>query len=243
MKVFVHTYPYFTASLFLLALFAVAYWRFRSQRHHLLVGGLLSAPSGFCAILFVPEYWDPVQLFRFGAGPEDLIFSFSNGGLIWLVVVAIHSGRSLEPRIEPCFLLRRWVVLTLGFSILWIPLLAVGLDVMRSSILAALLVLAALIRQRPELLPIASAGAALFGIPYTLLCGLLFRLFPGFLEQWSHANLSGWFVLGVPLEETAWALAWGATWPVVLAYVLDVRIGESTEYELGRAAAREAGAV
>jgi hypothetical protein len=41
--------------------------------------------------------------------------------------------------------------------------------------------------------------------------------------HWNPHNLWGPRLFGVPVEEVAWALAYGAVWPLFMAYVFDAR--------------------
>ncbi len=49
-------------------------------------------------------------------------------------------------------------------------------------------------------------------------------LWPHFAEQWTHANLWGLTIAGMPLEEYVWSLAFGSTWPLIIAHVLEARV-------------------
>ena len=45
---------------------------------------------------------------------------------------------------------------------------------------------------------------------------------PGFVRAWNPAALSGFQFLGAPAEEIAWGVAFGAVWPLFVAYVFGV---------------------
>jgi len=70
-------YPYLVASLVLLMISMTGYWVFPKRRRALLLSGLLSIPCSLTTFYFVPEYWQPVRLFDFPLGVEDIFFSFS----------------------------------------------------------------------------------------------------------------------------------------------------------------------
>jgi hypothetical protein len=68
------------------------------------------------------------------------------------------------------------------------------------------------------------AGGAGFAAFYGVLLEIIFRLSPGFLEQWNLEQLWGVFIGRVPLEEILWALGLGILWPMAIRYVFQVRI-------------------
>ncbi len=55
----------------------------KDHRRPMLLSGILSAPLALAAPTFVPVYWNPVRLFPYAVGIEDVVFSFSNGAMLW----------------------------------------------------------------------------------------------------------------------------------------------------------------
>jgi hypothetical protein len=193
------------------------------QRGAMLLSGLLSAPFGFFELAFVPEYWNPVLVGRWGAAPEDVIFSFANGVIVWFLATCLFRpriGLSLESR----GLLKRYLgCLTIGvaFSLLfWLA----GLRIMTAALLTMAIGLLIGVKIKPELWPIAISGAVGFTILYGVVLGTTCMLWPHFLQQWNTDNLCGLRVLGLPLEEIVWAWAFGTFWPRFMAYVFNARL-------------------
>ena len=226
---FLSTYTYFTLSLALFGLFLTAYGLLPRQRRLMLLGALVSTPTAFYAVAFVPEYWDPVQLLRFGAGPEDLIFSFSVGGLVWLIVPAAHSGYTMHVNIRPWRMVRACLGLMLVFHGVWLSLWQIGMGVMSAELVASAVLVVVVVALRPHLWRIVAAGPLLFALPYTVFVSLVLSVRPQFLGQWNLQSLSDLYVLGIPLEETAWALSYGAAWPLSLAYLFDLRLSKALQ--------------
>jgi hypothetical protein len=90
-----------------------------------------------------------------------------------------------------------------------LPILAVGLMVLWI---------------RRDLWRLAAAGAVGFTVLYAGLLRGAFAVLPGFFDQWNAANLWGPRVAGLPVDEIAWAAACGAVWPLMMAYVMGVRL-------------------
>jgi hypothetical protein len=75
----------------------------------------------------------------------------------------------------------------------------------------------------PRLRWLGLVGGPAFGLLYLALLRLSFELAPAFHLQWNWETLSGLVWAGVPVEELAWAITYGAVWPAFMAYVLDAR--------------------
>jgi len=215
---FFSTYYYLTGSLALLFLALLLMSLATKHRKPALISGLLSLPCALYAVVFVPEYWHPIQVFRWLAGPEDLIFSFANGCLVWIFSVTPFSSRQLHLDICVKRLLRRYFLLCAVF----IPLLfggpLLGLRIMDSFVVAAVAVWLVVFIRRHDLWPVTLSGMLFFTVFYTLSTSLLLIVNPEFLQQWNFRQLSGSQICGVPVEEVLWAAAFGATWPLAMAY-------------------------
>jgi hypothetical protein len=74
---------------------------------------------------------------------------------------------------------------------------------------------------------LALAGSLSYLIPYTAILKYSWFAFPAFPSDWNWAGLCGVTVIGVPLEEIAWATGYGAVWPLMIAYALQARIEPS----------------
>jgi hypothetical protein len=78
-------------------------WRAPHHRTPALVSAALCAPSAGFALLFVPAYWHPKLIVAIPVGVEDVLFSFANGGLAWLMIAGAtaHSGCGSTPPRSP----------------------------------------------------------------------------------------------------------------------------------------------
>ena len=220
---FFSTYPYLLMSLTLLVIFLLCYLAGGKQRRPMLLSALLSAPFGFLSVHFVPVYWNPVRIAEFGAGIEDIIFSFSNGGIVWFMVTLPVRNRLLVDIHTKRVLLRYGGCSVVGLSLGIIPL-SLGYDPMHVSLAGISIMGIALLLLRREFWRLSVVGTVSFGLLYTIICIASFLLNPDFLRQWNLEALTGYIILGVPVEEIIWSIAFGAVWPLIAAYSFETRI-------------------
>jgi hypothetical protein len=214
------TYPYLIGSFGLLAFFAVAFVLRPEHRRLALISASVSAPYSLLAVVFVPTYWDPVQLFRFGMGPEDLVFSFANGGLVWILAAAYYSA---SPRVRIGGFVVRCAGATTAFLLVWLAFGRVtGLPIMWAALLAGVVLWVFLVTRDVAALATSLNAAAIFAIGYTLWAAAIIHANPEFAGSWTAEALIGLEFLGVPIEETLWAVTFGAVWPLLVAYSLDL---------------------
>jgi hypothetical protein len=183
---------------------------------------VLSAPFAFASPAFVPEYWTPKRIACFLAGPEDILFSFANGVLVWLLAVAPVLG-FIQPHFDRTRMLRTFFAWTIiGFAISTL-VQAAGLTIWGGTVVACAAVSLLVLQRRPALWSVAVRGTIGFTAFYTLLLVGTFTVWPHFLDQWNAAALSGIFLIVVPLEEVVWAAGYGAAWPLIMAHAFGFR--------------------
>ena len=217
-------YPYMVMTLLFSMLFAAAFIISPvKQRRPMLISALLATPCCFASIFFVPGYWDPVRIVTFIVGPEDLLFSFTTGGLAWFL--ATWPMRNyMECELRSRLIIRRYLICVFLGSTVNAVFLVFGFGVMISAIFGVLLVGTALLLWQKDLWPLQPIGLISFAVLYFIVIKWVFTVFPEFSLQWSAENLWGLTVWGIPLEEIAWAAACGAFWPFIAAYLFNVRL-------------------
>lgn len=216
------THPYLVISTLLLALSGCALLVRRDQWQPMLLSGVLSATWASTAFFFVPHYWNPARLIVFGIGVEDILYSFANGAIVWFLVAAGPYRLALRVRPRP-FLMRYTACVVLGagvFGTLWRG----GVGVMTATLIAVAFVGGVVAWLQRPLRPLALVGAVGSTALYGAILGTALTLWPHLLENWTVGNLWGIYVFNVPLEELAWAAGFGAVWPLLIAYALDVRV-------------------
>jgi hypothetical protein len=223
MAVFMCQYDYLFFSGLSLVLFFFAYLASPSRRGGMLRSAWLAAPIGFASVFFVPDYWNPRRLFTALAGIEDIIFSFATGGLAWwFACLALDGNKRAVFHGKHAFY--RLSLFMLTGQNLFVLAIHRGMKPMDALFLSMLAVGAVFWKMSGAGFGFLLAGGAGFAAFYGVLLEIIFRLSPGFLEQWNLEQLWGVFIGRVPLEEILWALGLGILWPMAIRYVFQVRI-------------------
>jgi len=222
-------YPYLVTSLVLLTIAMTGYCVFRTHHRALFMSGLLSIPCSLTTFYFVPEYWQPVRLFDFPLGIEDIFFSFSTGMMAWFVM-EVRPGDVVSETGWSRVLPRYFKVLALGIAMI-LFMQQIPIMVMNQALVGITIIGVILSWNRWRALPAALLTGVAFSSFYTLLLALMFANFPGFSIQWTHSNLFGLSVLGIPVEESIWAFIFGVCWVIVMVFVFNTKIPVSSDQE------------
>ncbi len=232
MMKFYSTFPYLTLIIAQFLVFVLCFLAANKHRWPMFLSALLSAPFGFFSVFFVPAYWQPLRIGEWvGTGIEDIIFSFANGGIVWFMVTwPLRKRLSVDIQVKR--VLKRYLLLFIPGISFFLIILFMGFDPMTAVLLGMVVMSSIIILLRCQLWLLSVVGAVCFGVLYTIICHIIFTLDPDFLMQWNLNALSGYFFLGVPLEEIAWSIGFGATWPLFVAYPFNTRIEPpKTSYE------------
>jgi hypothetical protein len=89
---------------------------------------------------------------------------------------------------------------------------------------------AVMLALRRGLWPLMLRGALLFGAFYLGFIKLALLLYPSFLASWSPAVPFGYW-WGIPLYELYWAIAFGAVWPLFIAFSFGWRLHYRATHE------------
>jgi len=227
MLTFIQTYPYLFCTLCLMVVLGgLLRIASRYQRRLALASALIHAPFAFTEALAIPHYWNPVRTANWlGASPEDFLFCLATGGISMLLATVPFRGRIVshaDPRIS---LKRSLIGLSLGALIFggsfFLPFKPMT-NLLTPILLMGFLVLVMI----PRLWKIGLAGMLGFTSVYLVFIKTCFVLAPGFIFSWTPGNLWGPAFWGIPLDEIAWAAAFGAIWPLSIVYALDIRLME-----------------
>jgi hypothetical protein len=216
-------YPYLMTSLIMLLAFTAGALFVPAQRTAMVLSGLLSAPFAFASVIFVPEYWQPKRIACFLTGPEDIIFSFAGGGLVWLTAVRV-VGPDMTVALQFGRVVRRYLVCIMSFfaSVLAFKYLF-SLSTMTSVISGGSVHYVALLLLRRDLFRFSLLTGLTYCVLYTVFGILVSRTWTDFLNQWNWDNLTGLTIVGVPIEESIWALVFAACGVLAMAYILEAR--------------------
>jgi Lycopene cyclase len=218
-------------SLLFLAVWIIvcAALRDRVSRHEMLVVSAWTSLLALTEPLFVPEYWNPPSLFNLaqttGFDLESFIFCWSIGGIavvLYEIFIPVHHVRI--PPDSPAYVLHPVALVTtpLLFAILY---LATGLNPIYCGIIALQAGGWFVVASRPDLLRKMLTSAIIFLGLYAAFFITLELLAPGYVQSvWNLDVLSGISILGIPLEELAFAFSFGFLWSGIYEYALDLRL-------------------
>jgi hypothetical protein len=220
---FVKAHPYLFA--YLPTLIAVIWLpRLASNRDYAraaVFSGLACLPCSLAEIT-AEAYWRPDLLGGARCGIEDLIFTYSVGSTAWLIsalykfeycTLGIRSYRTAFLRLLP---------MALAVTAIYIGLWLAGINCVTATLVVSAGLLLFLLSRRLSLWRLALAGLVSFTPIYVFEEKLQFVAWPNYLSYWNTGGLWGTLVFGIPLGEIAWAAAFGAVCPVVIASVLDI---------------------
>lgn len=202
------------------------YLGFPRYRRPMLWASLFTTPFGLTEPIFVPEYWSPPSLFDLarttGFDVESLIFCFGIGG-VGAVLSNVITGRGLEPvpaserrarrhRFHRLALVSPFLVFPFLYALPWNPIYP--------GIVAMMVGATATSICRPDLVRKTLAGGGIFLAYYLVFLIGLEITSPGYIDRvWNLGALSGLRVVGFPVEELLFAVAFGMYWAGVYEHV------------------------
>ena len=222
---FVRTYPYLVANVpVLVVVLLVSLFIARGPyRRSALLSGLICLPAAPLALLHEGIYWSPVRWGGGHFGMEDVLFAFMFGCLVWLLAAGpFRTHLEIDGQFSMC--IRRYVLVTALYVATCFLLWHSGLKGLPNTMVGATVpVLVALILRR-NLWPVAVAAVLLFVPIYTLIVKVQFILWPEYVLQWNRTGHCAMSVFGIPIGELEWAIAFAIQWPMLVGYILGVRI-------------------
>ncbi len=221
-------YAWLIWSLGLLLVWAIVYVSLRSResQREMLITSLWTSLLGLTEPLFVPAYWNPPSLFnlaqRTGFDFESFLFSFGIGGLAVVIYEWIISVRHQHIAFRERHLARHRLHLAVlsAAPVMFAVLLGRGLNPIYAAILA--LAGGGLLTWycRPDLMRKMIVSAVLFSVLYFVYFRTLVIVYPDYVQTvWNLRAISGIQILGVPLEELAFAFALGFMWSSVYEHI------------------------
>jgi hypothetical protein len=220
------TYPYLLTTLLLAAVSGLAVLFMPRHRKMLLLSGGLAAPMGCFAYQHTPGYWTPQRTSPFVPAFEDFLFLADWGVLAWfLAVLPVAHRLEVNPRWQ-------------RVALLYVPGALAGLPaseflrqvvfgpagVMYAHILLFGLFAGYCLWRRPDLWVLSVSGGVLSGLFYLAFLKGFLRFYPSYLDALDPAAMLPWKLAGVPAFEPAWPAAFGAAWPLFLAYACQARL-------------------
>lgn len=209
-------YEYIVGIVPFLAIWAAVFWRSEHLRAKMLYSSLICMPFGALDILFIPEYWHPPSIFGLVPPLESFAFAFLFGGIASSTYESVRGKKVVDiPDDERASFYRfetrtyeKWTIVLGG-----IPLLFWGFDlkIMTTSLILLFVLGAIELVQRPDLVRKTLFSSLFLAAVYTAtLLFLKTAFFPAmFQDWWTHQNLLGVYIAGVPVEEIVFAFVFG----------------------------------
>ncbi len=213
-------YPYLLTVIIYLSLLFAGARRFPAQLRSILLSAGLGTPCSLLALFVVPEYWKPYLIVDLPVGPEDFLFSFATGGISWLLFCAIRRS-SQEECMNTSPRAGRYIsCVALGW-IFYEGMRLTGFEY-TLSIWISIYLFGGLFLFLKRPYGIAALGSSIaFAAVYALILKGALLLWPEILGYWG-ADAAGRQLFGMPWMEIAWALGYGFTWPLFMAWVFDL---------------------
>jgi hypothetical protein len=223
-KLFVESYPYFLLCLVLFLIFISCLLLFPQQRRVTGFSAVLCTPFALTSLYLVPAYWMPQRLGNLILGIEDVLFCLTTGGIAWFTAVFCWPERFFLPSEVKIKWGRYLSCIAAGPLIFGVPRI-LGLGLMGSTLWTIYAIGFLLLLLQRRLWFLALGGGFIFLGVYSLVLLAFLYAAPHLLNLWNGAAISG--LIGVmPLEELVWALGFGFTWPLYMAYVFNVQVRE-----------------
>lgn len=215
-------YPYLWATILATAVLLALIPMLESKRTAVF-SGLLHAPAGIFGFTLV-DYYTPQKLGGYLVGIEDILFGFASGLTVWLLTAPWPFARSLQVEWRMNRILRRVAVFSVALPPIYFAMWYAGADSLSPLLIALGLCGCFVLVRRRELWPLAIPAALTYPLVHGLATASAFAMWPDFSADWATDHFWGTrLLLQTPLGEIAWAAAFGASWPLVVAFLLDAR--------------------
>lgn len=203
-------YPYLVWSVMLGMIWLIFYFLRKDLRHEMLISTILFLPFGLTEPLFVPQYWDPVVLFKlFGLFDVESIMHTAFLGGISSVIYKEFFGFRLRK-----FKRGKWHAVKIMLSMfIIVPAMVVvwwftELSVLRFSFIIIVAMTPYFYYVRKDLIKESLLSGAAFMVFYILSLLFIDYFMGSFLAQWNPQGTVG-YVLGIPVEEFIYAFLFG----------------------------------
>jgi hypothetical protein len=224
MKEFFTSYQYLCSLMVWLFFYAIGLIIFYRYRKSIFFSSFLALPQAFFAILLVPTAWQPNRIFVFGAGIEDLLFCFLSGGLVWMSVLWIYR-KNVPQKFQLRNSIKRFVYCTV-FGVLTVSLILLFTRLRGYIIPFTIMILwcTIVLIYKPGYLKLFLTGIASFLVVWFFVLLIIINIWPDMPSLWSWDKLWGLSFFKFPVEELVWAILYGGSWSLTMAFILNIEI-------------------
>ena len=220
-------YAYIIGDILLLCIWFVFFIARKDLRKEMLIISILSVPFGFTQYFFGADYWHPYYIIgNYAFGLEDLLYMFATGGITG-VIYEEFFGKKLSKRHTRShpYLMLLFVILGLGALFVGTKILLINSIYVSSGIFLFAGILTIIVRH--DLLKHAFFSGLSLGF-LTLVFDIFYLfLFPNIFQSWwSLSRISGFLVLGVPVEELIFAFMFGFVAGPMYEFVFGLKLNK-----------------
>lgn len=223
-------YPYFFWATIFGVVWLILYILRKDLRKEMLFSSFVFAPFGLTQPLFVPEYWNPVVLFRiFGIFDiESILWCFFTAGIVAVFYEEVFNLKLKTLPYNKKSRVHAYVVyLLMVLMILFMVYIKhfTEFSVLRVSFIAIIFIFIYFVISRPDLLYKSIISGTLFLIFYIVSLSFVDFIFPGFiLNQWTIQGSIGLKLFSIVIEEYVYAFLFGISWSVVYEEIKNIKL-------------------
>ncbi len=189
------------------------------------VSGFLFLPAGLSEALFVPVYWNPEVIWRYGFfDSESLFFAFFTGGIASVLYPAVFGYRiaPIKGTLRGLRLHLFWVFPAIAAVILVCIALFTDISVLHIAFAIFLIGILHMLLVRPDMFKASLWGALLFLLIYSGVLTVSILLFgESFIGAWNTEPFLGVSLFRIPLDEFLYAFLFGGLWSTVYCGVFN----------------------
>ena len=190
--------------------------------------GLYCVPAAIFSRFHEVDYWHPLRVGGIVPGAEDLIFCFNAGAIAWMAVALKFRDRmSISTALGTA--LRRYAVVSLGCFVLFLGIRLAGVSSMAATVIMCGSASVVLMILRKNLRHLAATGVIGFTPVYIIIVGIQFWIWPNYVKYWIADGPWAWTILGFPVGEIVWAIAFASFWPVFMGFLWDAGLNRCEE--------------
>lgn len=230
-------YAYLIGSLFFLVIWLILFIFKKQTRKEMLILSVVFLPVvPFLEYLHIKDYWMPDYVWGKSFGIEDFIFAFAFAGISSVIYQIIYRRRSevISQYTAAATGKKKLIMQLIFFGSIVLMIFSffhfmLAVNTVTALVIAFLFFGLYMVMQRRDLL----INAIFSGLFMSLLFFLFymvffFRLYPDIVERWWNlSNLSGNMILGLPVEEVAWAFAFGFMFGPLYEFVYNIKLNNS----------------
>lgn len=212
-------YAYLTGSLFFLVIWLILFGFKKPIRKEMLILSVVFLPVvPILEFLHIQDYWMPDYIWGEFFGLEDFIFAFAFAGISAVIYEIIFKKKQtvIQKYQAMAKQKKNWLAWLIFFSGIVFMIFSffhfiLAANTVISLIVAFLMAGLYIVMQRRDLLVNAIFSGLLMSLLFFLFYMTFFlRLYPDIIDRWWNlSELSGNLIFGLPIEEVAWAFAFG----------------------------------